>query len=72
MNTKTNTIKTVVTYQAPNGQTINLCARHEKAGDEREEGWYCNAHGEEYCTVSHGMHAGHCDECDREEGLQDY
>ena len=64
--------KTVVTYQAPNGQTINLCTHHEKLGDEREHGWYRNSRGEEYCSISYGMHEGRCDECDRENGLSEW
>jgi hypothetical protein len=65
-----NTSKTkVITYQAPNGQTISLCDRHIRLGDERPEGWYLNGQGEEYCSVSHGLHYGFCDLCDAEEAL---
>lgn len=49
-------IKKVITYQAPDGAIINLTQRQvamlEKAGR-----WPRNASGE-YCTVSHGLHAG--------------
>lgn len=45
----------VVTWQSPNGETINLTRDEEKqylaAGT-----WPRDSRGEEYCTVSHGLH----------------
>jgi hypothetical protein len=49
-------MKKVITYQAPNGSTINLTTR-QIAALEKASQWPRNASGE-YCTVSHGLHAG--------------
>lgn len=47
----------VITYQAPSGATIDLTEAQirmlEKAGK-----WIRSDQGEEYCTVSHGLHVG--------------
>jgi hypothetical protein len=51
----------VVTWQAPNGETINLTRQQERqlrAGGT----WPRNSRGEEYCQVSHGLHIGEPDE----------
>jgi hypothetical protein len=51
----------VVTWQAPNGQRVDVCdacsERMTLAGT-----WPCNGRGEQYCTVHHGGHDGHCGE----------
>ena len=47
----------VVTYQAPNGETIDL-SQSQAAMLERAQKWPRNSRGEEYCSVSHGAHAG--------------
>lgn len=45
----------VITYQAPNGETIDLTPK-QIAQLERDGEWPRNSRGEEYCTVSHGLH----------------
>ena len=60
---KTATRTKVVTWGDSHGNTIDVClkceARHQAAGT-----WPRNpANGQEYCQVSHGLHAGYCDEC---------
>ncbi|MDI3258451.1 MAG: hypothetical protein QJR02_02010 [Sinobacteraceae bacterium] len=47
----------VITYQAPNGQTIDL-TRTQITMLEDAGKWPRTARGEEYCTVSHGLHVG--------------
>ena len=47
----------VVTYQAPNGETIDL-SQAQVAMLERAQKWPRNNRGEEYCSVSHGLHEG--------------
>ena len=47
----------VVTYQAPNGETIDL-SQSQAAMLERAQKWPRNSRGEEYCSVSHGLHEG--------------
>jgi hypothetical protein len=47
----------VFTYQAPSGSTINL-TRSQKRTLERAHAWPRNSRGEEYCSVSHGLHVG--------------
>lgn len=47
----------VVTYQAPNGETIDL-SQAQVAMLEREQKWPRNSRGEEFCSVSWGLHAG--------------
>ena len=58
-------MKTVITYQAPSGETIHLTptqiARLEKAGV-----WPRNHRGEEFCTVSVGQHYGNSTWSDEE------
>jgi hypothetical protein len=54
----------VITYQAPSGTTIDLTRRQVRML-ERAQVWLRNSRGEEYCQVSHGLHAGvptHCDD----------
>jgi hypothetical protein len=50
----------VVTYQAPNGETLNITSGAEAimlaAGY-----WPKNSRGEEFCKVSRGLHFGHAD-----------
>ena len=46
----------VVTYAAPNGETINLTPAQIRKLEDRKS-WPRNASGE-YCTVSHGAHYG--------------
>ena len=47
----------VITYQAPNGETIDL-SQAQVAMLERAQSWPRNSRGEEYCSVSRGLHAG--------------
>lgn len=47
----------VITYQAPNGDTIRLTLL-QVAELERNRTWPRNRVGEEYCQVSHGAHHG--------------
>jgi len=53
----------VVTWQAPSGQTVDVCPNCEtkmkKAGQ-----WPHTQAGEEFCQVQHGKHNGLCDLCD--------
>ena len=46
----------VITYQAPNGETIDLSLA-QVAMLERAQKWPRNSRGE-YCSVSHGLHEG--------------
>lgn len=47
----------VITYQSPRGGTINVTPRQEAA--YRAAGtWPRDRFGEEYCSVSHGLHVG--------------
>ena len=45
----------VVTYQASNGETIDMTPAAEQAW-KRAGKWPKNSRGEEYCCVSHGLH----------------
>ena len=45
----------VITYQAPNGETIDLTSAQVEML-ERAQKWPRNSRGEEYCSVSHGLH----------------
>ena len=47
----------VVTYQAPNGETIDL-SQAQVAMLERGGKWPRTSRGEEFCSVSHGLHEG--------------
>ena len=47
----------VITYQAPNGETIDLSTGQVEML-ERAQKWPRNSRGEEYCSVSHGLHEG--------------
>ena len=47
----------VVTYQAPNGETIDL-SQAQVAMLERGGKWPRTSRGEEFCSVSCGLHAG--------------
>ena len=47
----------VITYQAPNGETIDLTSAQVEML-ERAQKWPRNSRGEEYCSVSHGLHEG--------------
>lgn len=50
----------VVTWQAPNGDTINVTRDAQELFDLAGV-WPRNAIGQEYCTVSHGLHKGEPD-----------
>ena len=54
----------VVTWQAPRGDTLNVCQDCQSAY-ERDGAWLKNDIGEEYCQVSRGLHEWLCDICDR-------
>jgi hypothetical protein len=58
----------VITWQAPNGQTIDL-TRSQERQLRRAGVWPRNSRGEEYCTVSHGLHVGEA--ADIEQWLRD-
>ena len=47
----------VITYQAPNGETLNL-ARSQARRFRISGEWPKNSRGEEFCSVSHGLHTG--------------
>ena len=47
----------VITYQTPNGETIDLSGSQVDML-EREQKWPRNSRGEQYCSVSHGLHEG--------------
>lgn len=47
----------VVTWQASNGGTINL-TEPQRRRLEALKRWPKNSYGQEYCTVSHGLHVG--------------
>ena len=56
--------KSVVTYQAANGETLDVCSDCESGLSP----WPKNDRGEEFCTVSHGAHDSQiCDVCDSDE-----
>lgn len=57
----TSGMKKVVTYQASNGQILRICPECEKSLMARE--WPRNERGEEYATVSQGLHYYYCDIC---------
>lgn len=50
----------VTTWQASNGQTIDICRQCEKS---LADNWPRNSRGEEFCSVSHGLHNGSCQIC---------
>ena len=51
--------KKVVTWNAPNGEKIDVCLDCER--DLKE--WPRNTTGQEYCQVYKGLHKGQCDIC---------
>ena len=53
-------MKKVITYQAPDSAAIDICQDCESklAGN-----WPRNNKGEEFCSVSHGLHDDECDVC---------
>jgi len=55
-------MKKVITYSAPNGEEISLCAACVK---KLSGNWPKNSWGEEFCTVSHGRHSGYCCKCEK-------
>lgn len=57
---------TVVTWQSPTGATINVCEHCEARLTAGRE-WPTDSTGQEYCTVSHGLHEGQCDICEAED-----
>jgi hypothetical protein len=46
----------IVTWQAPNGSTVNISRRQEQA--MRKASFWPRNNSGEYCTVSHGLHIG--------------
>ena len=58
---------TCVTFQSPRGATINICPAHQHRLHV-DHAWPRDAAGEEYCTVSHGLHDGCCHYCEDEQG----
>ena len=57
----------VVTYQSPNGGTINITPAQGRALRALGQ-WPRDTRGSEYCMVSHGMHYG-APSCDTIEEL---
>ena len=59
----------VVTYTSSSGSKINVCPGCERRFRRLGE-WPRDERGEEYATVSHGLHLGICDthQDTREEG----
>ena len=51
--------KKVVTWNAPNGEKIDICVRCEKGMKE----WPRNTQGQEFCQVKQGLHKGQCNIC---------
>jgi hypothetical protein len=49
-------MRKVITYQAPNGETIDLTQK-EVEQLKKDGEWPKNSIGQEYCTVSHGLHS---------------
>lgn len=49
--------RTVVTYHSPRGNHLSVCTRCLDADAKMPRDY----DGQEYCTVSHGRHYGHCD-----------
>jgi hypothetical protein len=47
----------VVTWQAPSGGTINITRKQERMLHSAGV-WPRTSRGEEYCSVSHGLHVG--------------
>ena len=57
----TTTSKKVITWQSPAGAQIDICEACEAAaGDD----WPRDSRGQEFCTVSQGLHTGRCDLCE--------
>lgn len=52
----------VVTWQSPRGESRSVCLACEAQIRHRGE-WLRDWTGEEYATVSHGLHVGACDVC---------
>ena len=52
----------VVTYQSPSGQTIDICRDCEQELTARAS-WPRDDRGQEYCSVSRGLHDGTCHVC---------
>jgi hypothetical protein len=55
-------MKEVITYQSPCGRNIAICQPHIDAL-RAADCWPRDFYGQEYCTVSHGVHRGTCDYC---------
>lgn len=49
----------VVTYLSPRGNTINICPACETAL-KAEGKWPKDWDGQEFCSVTHGLHMGFC------------
>jgi hypothetical protein len=47
----------IITWQSPSGHAITITRRQEKM--MRKAGlWFRDSHGDEFCSVSHGLHVG--------------
>ncbi len=55
----------VITWQTPSDDQLDICSRCQSACEASGE-WPRSDHGEEYCSVSRGMHRGFCDLCQSE------
>lgn len=52
----------VITYQDTRGGSVDICVPCETKL-ARSNNWPKNAFGEQYATVSHGLHIGTCEFC---------
>jgi hypothetical protein len=50
----------VVTWQSPGGDTIDICPECEDRLTAAHE-WPRDERGEDYCSVSYGLHLGRCE-----------
>lgn len=49
--------KSVITWQSPCGETLDVCVRCER---DLSRHWPRDSRGEEFCQVSRGKHVGRC------------
>jgi hypothetical protein len=47
----------IITWQSPSGSTINLTRQQEKMM-RKHDFWPRDGHGNEFCSVSHGLRVG--------------
>jgi hypothetical protein len=59
MGDRTEAMGPVITWEAPSGATLDVCLSCE-GRLEKAKAWPKDSQGEEFCTVSHGVHPGRC------------